>query len=1169
MRKLILIIAIYHSPFSFGQVNLQTGAAQVNIPLFSYSDNNDLNCNISLDYFDGNGLKVSEVASSVGTGWSLQCGGVITREQRGLPDDQKRDPTLPIPLNMTFAEYYDKYFPNGYLFSSYSPTDVISNEGGYVRMYPCYPYGVNPLTSNGNIPIKESIAADREQDIFHLDYGKGKAEFVIGKNGQIKVLNDSRIKVQMFQNNLLGNNIKTWISYFVVTDLQGIQYIFSATELSQTCTYNKVRFPDQNFSISLNENAPAGNWCAFYDGSNPGYPEIPVYIGNKTQSYIVTKWYLTEILNTRTNKLITFNYAQYDIDILGQRQMGCVVQANQSNKYSVTINREIIKALRLVNINYPTGKVNFIYETTPRIDVPNANPLKEIQIITNNSLLKKYVFKYSYFFKSEVRPYNYQFIPNESFFARLCLTSLQVVGSDGQTTIQPYLFDYFTGGDPANINRGDVIPPTFSYWTDHWGFFNPQLQGAYQYFYSPDKIPLGGVFSNICINASSYRMPVNGLAKNGIIKQITYPFGGTLNYEYEQNDAFYNGQNIMVGGVRVNKTILFDGINHAKDVVKEYKYLKNDEVSSSGWGYELPVYSVSKDIRIYQEAGNKVGLLFLDIGIAGSTILRSAGTTLGEKLTTTFFSQKQNASLLTTIIQIFQIIFTPTDPQYKDQTEIIYSNVSNQANNPLPYQYSRIEEVNKTMAGDNGITVYEFTSDIDKPIDILSFPFPFSNKDRFVSWAYGLPKRVAKYNNGNPRKILKETINSYNFLATFMSDANFMSKKWEANRLLYDAFPSNRVPFNYIGEYDITESPIYFPQIGHTELSTTKERTYNKNDNGYEEKLITYTYNPNNFQQKTIISTNSKQETIKQQIYYPEDYTSSGFITTLITNNMVNAPLCSEIWITKGATQPQLINTTATEFSVIANGDIKPYKTYNLESASPVAQNILQPFNVNSVVRDANYIKQQQQYVYDNSGNLIQTIAKAKPSSLLYDYNNSLVTLNIVNANPGEFAYTSFEAENQGGWNYNSSNILSITCPTGKKCFGLGPNNNLTTNISVSKSYILSFWAYDGSSVKVNGVFNPSKVGNTISGFTYYEFSLPVGSSSPIISGTSLIDEVRLFPKDSRMTTFTFDLLNNKTSECDINNRIIYYKYDALGRMTTVFDESQNIIKAFEYNIKQ
>src|SRR5690606_29817513 len=68
------------------------------------------------------------------------------------------------------------------------------------------------------------------------------------------------------------------------------------------------------------------------------------------------------------------------------------------------------------------------------------------------------------------------------------------------------------------------------------------------------------------------------------------------------------------------------------------------------------------------------------------------------------------------------------------------------------------------------------------------------------------------------------------------------------------------------------------------------------------------------------------------------------------------------------------------------------------------------------------------------------------------------------------------------------------------------------------------------------------------------------------ITGSGTIDELRLYPRTARMNTVTYDPLIGKTSECDENNRITYYEYDNLGRLSTIKDEKKNILKVYEYN---
>src|SRR6476646_10117949 len=88
-RWLFVLILFVASTNVNAQVNLQTGAAEQNFPLINYTDGKSgMALGVGLAYSSGNGLLVNEIASDIGTGWSLDAGGIIVRIQNGEPDDQ-------------------------------------------------------------------------------------------------------------------------------------------------------------------------------------------------------------------------------------------------------------------------------------------------------------------------------------------------------------------------------------------------------------------------------------------------------------------------------------------------------------------------------------------------------------------------------------------------------------------------------------------------------------------------------------------------------------------------------------------------------------------------------------------------------------------------------------------------------------------------------------------------------------------------------------------------------------------------------------------------------------------------------------------------------------------------------------------------------------------------
>src|SRR5436190_12157470 len=66
-------------------VSLYTGIPNISIPLYEIKDG-PLNLPISLSYHAA-GIRLEEIASAVGLGWTLNFGGMINRQQRGKPDE--------------------------------------------------------------------------------------------------------------------------------------------------------------------------------------------------------------------------------------------------------------------------------------------------------------------------------------------------------------------------------------------------------------------------------------------------------------------------------------------------------------------------------------------------------------------------------------------------------------------------------------------------------------------------------------------------------------------------------------------------------------------------------------------------------------------------------------------------------------------------------------------------------------------------------------------------------------------------------------------------------------------------------------------------------------------------------------------------------------------------
>ena len=69
-------------------------------------------------------------------------------------------------------------------------------------------------------------------------------------------------------------------------------------------------------------------------------------------------------------------------------------------------------------------------------------------------------------------------------------------------------------------------------------------------------------------------------------------------------------------------------------------------------------------------------------------------------------------------------------------------------------------------------------------------------------------------------------------------------------------------------------------------------------------------------------------------------------------------------------------------------------------------------------------------------------------------------------------------------------------------------------------------------------------------------------------NGYSYIDEVRLYPKNAVMTTYTYQPEIGMTSQMDAKGQTRYYEYDSFQRLKTIKDQNGEIIKSLNYNHK-
>jgi YD repeat-containing protein len=1135
----LLCILLGSSRHLFAQVDLPTGSAQVNFPLYNYSNDSKLGLNVSLNYTGGNGIKVTEVASNVGLGWTIQAGGVISRSTRGEPDDQV----------------------GGILDGDNIPTG---------RIYSNYAYTTMPVKA-GWIPLQDyvihyyrgdaSVIDDREADILTYSFNGRQGSFMIGPNGSAMILDNSKLKIEKVDENLSTSNILTRWSKFIVTDENGIRYTFSEKNLDRIIlyeTYGQKRF--------------------FFD---PPVANLQTYTCKQTYKVTnysaVNNWYLSEILDPLTNKKITFTYENYNLDYISGIQASYSVNPADDGQQQIVAQRiephytGTVK--RLTNIDLPdNNQLTFSYFSNERADLPGDKALFNITVKKAGSTQYGYIFNYQYFSQTNVRDFFYGFTSAEAAYSRLCLESFNKFGV-GNYADQKYTFTYNTGTSLRGVPGRNT--PAF----DHYGYYN----GNTTYDWTTD-IGIYNNAQNLCLPNKRVVIGNVDYMGAGMLTSIKYPTGGILSYEYEVNDARDGTSNVKTGGLRVKKVISSDGMGANPDIVKEYKYVQEDGTSSSGWGYEAPRYlDTSRTVLVIPTKGS-----YIAANLAYSVAMPTAQTLfkiyavksnlmagIAKGKTEAGIATSQISSLTTSLassLVFIAVSYLVRDAFTSDSRTTIFDNqvyysahAANQ--NPLPMLYRRVEVYEGTSTDNLGKTIYEFTSDQDFAIN-----YPIRNsinapKQRYVPGLYGLQKRQVILNKNG--ELVEDKYNKYTADIKVEGDNSiFTSTTYRANQMLV----TNAEGYGYNYSRISFASEKHSPISGNAMLAYTVDKKYTGNN--YQMKRTDYEYDLTYYNLKKITVLNSFNEKEEKRFYYPYDYTASGVFKTMLDNHIYNVPISSETWILKPGGEEQLAGAEIKEYLLLNSGQIKPSKVYLLSTNAPIPQSTIGAFSPSTLVRNSTYFKEAVNYSYNTAGYLATTSSLNSLTSYIYNDENEVIIAQVTNAGITDIGYSSFEAGAKGTWTVNASgtastSVINNTSPSGQYCLSMPAVSSVAkTGLNASKKYRITYWQKDGTINVSGGTKTDQKALLVRNGWTLMAMTI-TQATGITITGTGLMDELRLYPDQCQMVSFSYDSHFNVTTTTSPDNTAIYFEYDLLGRLKNTYDADRNLVKSTDYKYVQ
>jgi hypothetical protein len=312
---------------------------------------------------------------------------------------------------------------------------------------------------------------------------------------------------------------------------------------------------------------------------------------------------------------------------------------------------------------------------------------------------------------------------------------------------------------------------------------------------------------------------------------------------------------------------------------------------------------------------------------------------------------------------------------------------------------------------------------------------------------------------------------------------------------------------------------VYYYVMDCYKLVKEEERTYDqKNSLLFTSRIKDYAYNSQYTLLKTITSNSSEGQTSYDKWYFAEDKQEITGLTAdeaeaLTLMNGLNTPIREEHYTDAAAKTIRQSNFTA-----MANGAAD--KRVYLKKVLSGRNNILDT---------------DMEYIFDfNTGNVITSVARNGTVSGFLWSNDNVIIAKAEGATGGEIYYQSFEEV--------------ATAVTGKGFSGRKYFNGSFTipfKRPNTKKYLLSYRKL------INNEW-------TLITTTYATDNLLLNESVPV-------DDIRVYPEDALMTTYTHIPLAGITSVCDANYNIQYFEYDNLYRLKDVRDLNGNIVKQVYY----
>jgi hypothetical protein len=1127
-------------------VSLSTGMPNVSVSLFNVSIGK-FTLPITVSYHN-NGLKTDEIPSWIGLGWDLNPAGSINYEQRGNPDFSENGDGLFTSSTYNSRDLLGRYLGN---------TMTAQQKSDYLQ-----------LVINGDV--------DGQYDLYHYNFLGRSGTFYFDKNQQV---------VNVPKNNL---KIERQTGDFKIADEDGNTYFFNVLE-----------------SAKMNPSPLTGL--------------------ETRQSFNSVSSFLLSRIRTAENRDIIFNYARFpngqlpltyykEASLLTRYGLSAYDECPKGSNYQIYHTEVGLENMLISSIAFDEGSIVFDISSVPRQDLKKLSTSQDVPALqtvrflnSSGNLLKKYTFVTSYFGSND----------------RLRLDKIVNSTVDGQS--ETWSFNYFGRNEsfPAFFSKskdhwgfyngasnGNGIPKAeYAMLVNNWSpelnvytSADRQSNSSFSVFGMLESItyPTGGkttfeyegnrvVYPNAqainpFLRPPSGQLPMisvaGGITPNPIDSSLEPIFGSFqlseattvtiyANRAYDPYSFIYSEVSLKQSGSNFN---LLSGLFQCNSTFN-YCYIDARTLS-----LDAGTYTYYLDENLDRESSQNVGNASLSISrpnvsssppvpvqFGGLRITKITDNNGAENSNVRRFLYSDNASevnVLSTPYYLSTTYIRKTLAAGGGAITCLDCSVESKIHDEsvVPMVGASVEYLSVTELlgenGENGTVSHRF----------LATPnLTTSNSTPYVTPFLGSWRGGAETQKLSSKRtaVGQSTVREEN--QTFISDPEpsgvTLGLKAAYAAYCEGEFAPGSHSFNETLENYQTEK-----------FYRSNAETITHFDNGnLSQYLRTNFTSASHVLPTETIEPNSNSKLREEKIKYSFDFSTqntldaaSRAIKALNLSHMLKP--VEKLKIVQSSGVNIVVGATLYEYDEFS---LQVKVVYEADVQTPIPLTNFQECSVDFsglFKKDPRYKVRASFLSFDNNRNILEEqLNQDVIQSYLWNYRGLYPVVQCKNASVQDIAATSFEGDSKGGFDFNGSIISQSNAPTGANVYDIA-SGSISRAVSAAKSYFVTYWINNVLNVPLS-VAGSQVVEKLSTKGSWVLYRHRVSNSSLVtLSGSGYVDEIRLSPVGSEMTTYTYAPHKGLTSICDLNNRIEYFEYDNQMRLNLVRDMDRNIKKRICYN---